>query len=170
MEKQEKLTSLLEETDGKPRKIDVASRRYGWKTRKKLTQHLRNDNEKAQELTLNRYNKSGEPRKIVAAIWKQRWNILKIVNSLRKVATRCRRYCGRKSKDGWKNSEKVSRHLEKEDDALWENRLKWREKITWQRRVNMRGSCVSKKIIYCASKGFTLIINFAFYLYREIHA
>jgi len=29
-----------------------------------------------------------------------------------------------------KNSEKVSRHLEKEDDALWENRLKWREKIT----------------------------------------
>lgn len=27
-----------------------------------------------------------------------------------------------------KNSGKVSRHLEKEDDALWENRLKWREK------------------------------------------
>lgn len=28
------------------------------------------------------------------------------------------------------NSEKVSRHIEKEDDALWEDRLKWREKIT----------------------------------------
>lgn len=28
------------------------------------------------------------------------------------------------------NSEKVSRHLEKEDDALWEDCLKWREKIT----------------------------------------
>lgn len=27
-----------------------------------------------------------------------------------------------------KKSEKVSRHLEKEDDALWEDRLKWREK------------------------------------------
>lgn len=58
-----KLTSLLEDTDGKPRKIDVASRRHGWKNRKKLTQHLRNDNEKAQALTLNRDNKSGEPRK-----------------------------------------------------------------------------------------------------------
>lgn len=63
-----KLTSLLEESDGKTRKIDIASRRHGWKNRKKLTQHLRNDNEKSQELTLKRDNKRGEPRKNVAAL------------------------------------------------------------------------------------------------------
>lgn len=52
----------------KSKLIDITSRKYGWKNRKTLTRHLRNDNEKAQELTRNRDNKSGEPRKIVAGL------------------------------------------------------------------------------------------------------